>query len=138
MFNQLSQSPFWRTLLSALAGFFGYGAWAYVANMSHGSDMAWRAFFTQGGYSFVITIVLTSLMEQLFTRLRFNPAAKRYWFSTLPICLTLYLTSWGVNFAAGTPNILLTIVPGAVMSTIYVFGYVSTLKLLEKKQEAST
>ena len=138
MFNRLSQSPFWRTSLSAMAGFFGYGAWAYVANMNHGSDMAWRAFFTQGGYSFVITIVLTGLMEQLFARLRLLPANKRYWLSTLPICSALYLTSWAVNFAAGTPNIVLTIVPGAVMSTVYIFGYVSTLKLLEKKQEASS
>lgn len=138
MFNRVSQSPVLRTLLSAFAGFVGYGAWAYAANMSYGSDMAWRAFFTQGLYSFVITVVLTSLMEQLFIRLAALQPKQRFWCSVVPVCLLLYATSWTVNYAAGTPNILLTILPGAIMSTIYAFGYISTLKLLESKQKGAS
>lgn len=120
-------------MLSALVGFAAYGAWAYVANMNHGDEMATRAALTQGSYSFIITLVLTGLMEKLFAWLATCSPRQRFWLSTLPVCLLLYLSSWTVNYLAGTPNILLTILPGAIMSSVYTFSYIAALAKLSSR-----
>ena len=50
----------------------------------------------------------------------------------LVACLILYSTSWGVNAFTGTPNILLTILPGAVVSTIYTVIYIIALNKVKQ------
>ncbi|MFK7732814.1 MAG: hypothetical protein AB8B48_14435 [Pseudomonadales bacterium] len=133
MLNKILSSPGLRALGSAVAGFIGYGAWAWLANMNHGGEMALRAALTQGTYSFVITLILTGLMEWLFSRLIGWPKRRRFLGSTIPVCLLLYLSSYSVNYLAGTPNILLTILPGAILSTLYAFSYIGALAKIEKK-----
>lgn len=101
--------------------------------MNHGADMALRAALTQGSYSFVITLILTGLMEWLFSCLSDWPKHRRFYGSTIPVCLLLYFSSYSVNYLAGTPNILLTILPGAILSTLYAFSYIGALAKIEKK-----
>lgn len=96
--------------------------------MSHGQDAALRAALTQGAYSFVITMVLTSIMEVAYAKSARLSKRGRFLISTLPVCALLYVTSWYVNFLAGTPYILLTILPGAVFSTLYTFAYIKALE----------
>lgn len=120
---------------SAFAAFLGYGAWAWFANMEHGDDMAFRAALTQGTYSFIITLILTGLMECLFSRLSSWPEHSRFLGSTIPVCLVLYFSSYSVNYLAGTPNILLTILPGAILSTLYTFSYIGALAKIENKAD---
>lgn len=103
--------------------------------MNHGSEMALRAALTQGTYSFVVTLILTGLMECLFSYLSDWSQRNRFYGSTIPVCLLLYLSSYGVNYLAGTPNILLTILPGALLSTLYTFSYIGVLVNFEKKTD---
>ncbi len=92
--------------------------------------LALKAALTQGGYSFTITLSLALMVEWLFVRCKHWP------FHLVLIgtiaCSFLYLTSWGVNYIAGTPNILLTILPGAAVSTIYTIIYIVGLNKLDK------
>ena len=112
-------------MLAACCGFLGYGGWAYFANIGYGSGTALKAALTQGSYSFVVTLVLTLFMEFTY-RLSEKPWLRFNLTFTLT-CLLLYATSWGVNALAGTPKILLTILPGAVISTCYTFSYTLAL-----------
>ncbi len=95
-----------------------------------------RAALTQGSYSFAVTLILTGLMECLFARLRDWPKQRRLYGSAIPVCLLLYLSSYGVNYLAGTPNILLTILPGALISTVYSFSYIGALSKIENRSDA--
>lgn len=120
-----------RLSMSAAAAFLGYGAWAYVANASHGVQAGIQAAVTQGGYAFFVTLLMSSLLEGIYRW------AQRFHYpgltSALITCAFLYLSSWGVNFWAGTPEILWTILPGMLFGTLYTLGYVS---LLEKLSDA--
>ena len=131
--KSILSNPLIRVLVPPFLGFLGYGAWAYWVNSEFGSMMAMKAAFTQGTYSFVITLVLAVTIEWLYRCLQALP--KGHWLVAFFACLVLYSTSWGVNALAGTPNILLTILPGAAMSTIYTFVYVMTLVKLQPDPE---
>lgn len=72
-------------------------------------------------------------MEWLFGKLQDHSHRSRFWKTCVPVCIALYLSSWAVNFLAGTPNILLTILPGALLSSVYTFSYVGTLGKLRKE-----
>ena len=129
----LLRSPKARILLAAACGLIGYGGWAYIVNLDHGVSAAFKAALTQGGYSFAVTLVLTLLMESVYPLsdkpwLRFNLTC------TLT-CLMLYATSWGINALVGTPEILLTILPGAVISTVYTVSYTLALGRLNRGPE---
>ena len=122
-----------RSIVSGVAGFVVYGGWAFYANYDHGVDAAMKAAFTQGCYSFTVTLVMTLLMEALF-RLLANPTL-RFCVTFFGTCAVLYSTSWGVNVLAGTPEIFMTILPGVIIGTAYTLGY--TLSLLRMQAAKS-
>lgn len=126
----LASRPAVRLLLPPIAGFFFYGGWAYLANFGHSSTAAFKAFFTQGSYSFVITLTLALAIEGMFRWMK--KIAYRACWVTLIACLMLYSSSWTVNYIAGTPNIILTILPGAIVSTVYTILYVWTLNKVSR------
>lgn len=119
------KNPIIRLLVPPVAGFLFYGCWAFWANWDHGQMVAAKAALVQGSYSFVITLSLALLVEWLYCLLR--PLRWRAWWVGVTACLLLYSTSWGINALAGTPNILLTILPGAAFSTVYAVIYVMAL-----------
>ncbi|MFT6791432.1 MAG: hypothetical protein ACJA04_000634 [Cellvibrionaceae bacterium] len=114
-----------RILMPAVAGFLFYGGWAYLVNMEFGSMAGTRAGLTQGSYSFVVTIALSALLEWLYEHLHAKPFG--HWWAGAIVCLLLYTTSWGVNKFSGTANIFWTILPGAIISTVYVAFYSAIL-----------
>ncbi len=121
--------PIVRSVFSATAGLLGYGGWAYWVNRQEGMELAVNAALTQGGYSFVITLVLSGFMEWFYRYLgvkQVRPYCKSLMVIVVTCCL-LYSISWGVNHWAGTPMILLTILPGAIASTIYTVVYVAAI-----------
>ena len=118
-----------RSIVSGLFGFLAYGGWAFYVNYAHGLDAATKAAFTQGSYSFIVTLVMTLLMEYLF-RLLSNPGL-RFCVTFFGTCAVLYSSSWGVNVLAGTPEILMTILPGVVIGTVYTFVYTLSLARLQ-------
>jgi hypothetical protein len=128
--QSLKYSKVLRGLLAATAGFIAYGGWAYYINASHGDSAALKALFTQGIYSFTLTLITAFIMEWLF-QLSSKPAT-RFCLTFFITSLILYSTSWGINVWAGTPEILLTILPGAILGTFYTLSYTLTLFKLTK------
>ncbi|MDM3869990.1 hypothetical protein QSV34_01340 [Porticoccus sp. W117] len=118
-------SPTARILLSAVAAFVCYGGWTLFVNSDGGVMSAMSYALSYGGYSFVMTLLTTVLLEFLYRY--FAHHRKGPLVAGIITCLLLYMGAWCVNFAAGTPNILLTILPGAAFSTLFVISYLLTL-----------
>ena len=133
-FNQLLSSKKVRILLSAFVAFVGYGAWAFYANHAYIFSVSIKAALTQGSYSFVLTLSMTSVMEFLHQAL--GKVRSRLPLTILITCLFLYITSWGINKLLRTPEILMTILPGMIIGTIYTFSYGLALEKLLKKTPA--
>jgi len=115
-----------RSLISALSGFFGFGLWAYWVNSDYGHSAATKAAFTQGSYSFIVTFLNTYVIEFVYRCL----AGRRF-----RLMITVILTSslvcslsWCLNTLLGTPEVLMTILPGCIISSIYGFAYTLALK----------
>ena len=111
-----------RSLFSAAAGFVAYGSWAYWVNADHGSAVGLRAGLVQGSWSFSLTLVMTLAMEWLLTSLETTGIAALLTF--LITILVLFAGSFGVNWLAGTPEILITILPGFAVGAVYSAGYI--------------
>ena len=118
-------SPLVRSALAGVAGFLAYGSWAIYANWDHGQDIALRSGVVQGSYSFALTLVMTLVTEWLFEML------KNLTFGILilmfSVCSVLFATAYGINYLAGTPEIIMTIFPGWVIGSIYTGVYVGGL-----------
>jgi hypothetical protein len=125
LFHRLT--PFQRSLVSALFGLAGYGAWAYIANSAHEFRVALKAACVQGGYSFLLTFIMTMLIEQIYSK--FSHMAYRYGAvaTVILVCLGLYTSSWAINYIAQTPEILMTVLPGYIIGTGYTATYVYKL-----------
>ena len=120
-FAQLTASRSFRTFGPAFAGFLGYGGWGFFCNYTHGIQMGLQSGLVQGSFSFTITLIFNGVMEFVYKRLQLK-------FATIAISASALVgTSYLINFVAGTPNILATIAPGAVVGCFYIFGYVSNL-----------
>lgn len=115
-------------IVPPISGFLFYGAWAMLINFSHGSEHAIKAGLTQGSYSFCITLILALLVEGLFVRLA-NIRFKNLWVF-LAAALLLTTTSVSLNWLAGTPEILWTVLPGLMVSLVYTVVYIFTLNAL--------
>lgn len=126
---RFTNNSFTRSIVSGLLGFLAYGGWACYANYDYGLEVATKAAFTQGSYSFIVTLVMTLFMEALF-RLIANPTL-RFCVTFFGTCAVLYTTSWGVNALMGTPEIFMTILPGIIIGTAYTFGYTLSLSRLQ-------
>jgi hypothetical protein len=108
-------------LLTAFAGFLGYGAWATLVNMEHGAAASIKAGFVQGSISFVLTFAVNFMIEwlyRIFANFRYRGIL-----SVLFASLSLIVISFTINYFATTPNILLTILPGGILGSFYVYSY---------------
>lgn len=132
MLETLRRSKTLRGLLAGTAGFVIYGGWAFFINFDHGLPAALKAGATQGSYSFTLTLIMSFIMEWLF-QLSDQPKVK-FSLTFFITCLLIYSTSWSINALAGTPEIFLTILPGATFSTIYTLSYTLTLFKLQPIQ----
>ena len=122
-----------RLWIPPIAGFLFYGAWAFFINFSHGWDSAITAAFTQGGYSFTITLVLALVIEFLFQRLSNTSITalwRNVWVFIAGFSLLLF-TSVGINLLTGTPEIVWTVLPGLTVSAVYTVMYILTLNKVE-------
>ncbi|MFT6200993.1 MAG: hypothetical protein ACJATV_001650 [Granulosicoccus sp.] len=122
-----------RLWVPPIVGFLFYGAWAFFINFSHGFEHAITAGFTQGGYSFTITLVLALVVEFLFQRLGTFPAIlpwRNVWVFIAGFSLLLF-TSVGLNVLTGTPEILWTVLPGLMISSVYTVIYIVALNKVE-------
>lgn len=115
-------TPLFRSLGAGLIGFVAYGGWAWYANMAHGDAVAMRSGLVQGVYSLVLTFVTTMLTEALYARTR------QALLTVGVVSIGLSVGSWFVHMLFGTPEILMTILPGFVIGTAYTAVYVAGLR----------
>lgn len=123
-------TPLQRSLVGALFGFAFYGGWAMLVNLMHGKESAIKAGFVQGIYSFILTFVMTLLLETLFYRMK--ASLNSDWLAgaaaVFMSCTVVFTGSWLVNYWSGTPEIFRTVILGYILgglySTIYATGLV--------------
>jgi hypothetical protein len=114
-----------RGLFAGLAALVFYGGWAFFVNYDYGVDMGIRAGLVQGGYSLCLTMTSSYLMELLWVWLGEKPYGVVM--ALAVTMLLLFVTAYGINYLAGTPEILLTIGPGFLIGSIYSLLYLLNL-----------
>ena len=122
-YNRLS--PITRSVVNAFVGFFVYGCWAIGVNLMHGRESAIKAGLVQGVYSFLLTFVMTLLIESVFSVVH-QKSGRRFLAAMLTItvtCLIVFSGSWFVNYLAGTPEIFNTVILGYILGGAYSVGY---------------
>lgn len=125
-----------RSVAAGVLGFLAYGSWAFWVNMEHGTDIGARAGLVQGSWSFVLTLTMTLVMEWL---LRVTAPTGAPGVVTLVITVAcLFGGSWSVNWLAGTPDILLTILPGFLIGSGYSTAYIWAHRRLSQRRQAET
>ncbi|MFT7518564.1 MAG: hypothetical protein ACI9MC_000696 [Kiritimatiellia bacterium] len=121
----LYRHPVLRTGLMAVGALFLYGGWALFANMGHGWTAAWVAAGTQGGISFVTTLVLTGFMEWVSRR------ADRLWLKfALPFTSATSvaaIATISIHMVMGTPALWATVAAPLLIGTIYSAIYAANL-----------
>lgn len=124
-FLKLYRNPILKSLIAAIAAFIVYGGWAAYANYEFGTQYALRALFGQGGFAFTATLLLTLLAEYLYAAFGNNQAALiKAFLICVMISATLPAT---IHWLIGTPNILLSITPGFIFGSVYLFLYLRQL-----------
>jgi hypothetical protein len=122
----MSSAGLIRSLLAGLAGLVGYGGWAWYANLDHGAAIAMRSGLVQGGYSLVLTFLMTLVTEALYSNWQ-HVAGGVIWTTTV-VSAILFSSAFTIHLLVGTPEILMTITPGFFIGTIYTYFYVQGLR----------
>ena len=120
-----------RNVWPYIALAFGiYGGWALYINWSSGLWQAGKSGLAQGVYSGTNTYIYARIIESAFDRIS-HPLMKWLIPALLPNLLFLSVLS-SVHWIVGTPEILLTILPSAVVGTGYTALYTTQLHRREK------
>lgn len=128
------KSPHWRVLLAALSSALTWFAWACWANWGEGYQTLVSG-LSQGGVSFTTTFIGSFLLETGFARLGSSlPAMAATVAGVSGLSLACMLT---VHRLAGTPNMLLTILPVFSVVLIYCTSYLIGLKKFKHKNESN-
>lgn len=117
-----------RSAVAGVLAFLAYGGWAFWVNMHHSVEMGVRAGLLQGTYSLLLTFSSTLLMERLYARLQHLAAA--VWLSMLAMAVVLWTVPWIIHLLAGTPSILMTVLPGFFIGCVYSLIYLLSLRKL--------
>lgn len=118
-----------RAIIVGCGAFLLFGGWALIANRAHPvSDMA-RAALAQGSLSFVSTTFSVLLLEYLYGLGR-TPGRKLVLAAVGTPAIVL-ATMTGVHALAGTPNIVLTLLPSWISGAIFCVAYTLNLRRIE-------
>lgn len=105
------------SLWPALAAFSLYGGWALYANREAGMALAAASASLQGAMSFVVTLLL-----MLFVGMTHRRVDSRWYrivlAALLPVTVVIALMCLG-HLAIGTPRVLATVAPSAVIGTLF-------------------
>ncbi len=99
-----------------------YGSWAYFANMAHGEAVAMRGGLVQGGYSLVLTFVMSLVTEFLYAKI------DKVGVTVAVVSIILFISAFTIHMLVGTPEILMTIAPGWVIGSVYTVAYLLGLR----------
>ncbi len=121
-----------RSLAAGIAGFVVYGAWAWYVNQAHGQAVGIRAGLIQGSYSLALTLTTTLMMEYLLNLLKDIPG--QVWLTIAATSVITFSTAYAIHFVFGTPEILMTILPGFLSGTVYTVTYVVSVHRLTEAE----
>ncbi|MGK3987104.1 hypothetical protein WME99_28955 [Sorangium sp. So ce136] len=107
-------------LIGVLAGAI-YGLWAAYANWGHDLPHVARAVSAQFALSFCSTSFLTLVIELVLRRGRSLPHLIFAATGPHAAMVTLFMT---VHWLSGTPNVLKTITPSAMIGLLFCIAYV--------------
>jgi hypothetical protein len=122
---------FKRGLLPGVLAFAGYGGWAAFANVKHGARAAVAAGCTQGLMSFTVTTFMTLAMGSVFRRL--PSGGLRLLLTALGPCSLVLVLMATIHDLVGTPEILRTILPSAIVGYTYCGMYTGGLHARAKR-----
>ena len=122
-----------KRALIVLAAVLGYGGWAVYSNMldqpAAMHSVAWRAGCIQGGYAGLLTLINISILESLYRVLLQRQGITAASITTLLVStVAQYSIIIPVHLLNGTPNILLTLLPGLVIGTAFSSAYLWSLR----------
>ncbi len=116
-------------LLITLIAMLGYGLWAYFANCYSGAVenpemIATRAGIIQGAYAGALTFLNVIMLERIYKRLKDSFShAQTVGIAVVIALIGQYAVIVPVHIFNGTPNILITLLPGLVIGTIFSISY---------------
>ena len=113
-----------RAMLLATAAGAAYGAWAVLANRTHGVAVALRAGLAQCSLSFASTFLMVVILERLFGFGR--TPTRGFWLASIGTTVVSASLMATTHALAGTPRIIVTIAPlvavAAFVYTTYSWG----------------
>lgn len=101
----------------------------------HGPWASIKAALVQGSYSFLITLGMTLMLEVIYRSL----SKITGWYQTSAVisvilcCTPVFIGSWMINVAAGTPEVFRTVILGYVIGVVYSSTYVMGLLKHQRK-----
>jgi len=112
--------PYRKILMNATVAFFIYGTWAYAANTIGAEKSA----VAQGSMSFINTFILAMYLEII------HRISKNFMQLVLYVCACFAVIVGGqamIHNMVGTQHIFLTLLPGMIIGTVYMVGYLLQL-----------
>jgi hypothetical protein len=113
------------TALAALA----FGGWAFAMNLKHGLAIGLRSGGLQGASSATTTLVMSGIVEFLYAK-RAGKPLRRIVAWLVPTSLGACL-HFSIHLAAGTPEVVLTALPSALIGVVFSGTYVLGLTRAE-------
>lgn len=116
-------------LAIALLAALGYGGWAWLSNCQGDPHVALRAMLIQGSYSALLTLANVVVLESVFARL----TPQLQWRSNLAATLSAatilqYAVIVPIHWLNRTPEIVLTLLPGIVIGSIFSAIYLLAIR----------
>lgn len=99
-----------------------YGGWSAFSNWEHGMQAALLAFLVQGAFAFTSTYILGRMVATTAAKCANIQSSALQLLSVFMVGSTfLWATPTILHLIAGTPNILMAMLPGLIVGHIYLF-----------------
>lgn len=118
-------------LVSALAAGVGYGGWAAYANYDHEAHIWMMAGAIQAVYAFGATLSITHMARWTYRKYDCSIRGTIAGFAAGFILMLLIPIT--IHSLSGTPNIIMTILPGLIWGSIYLLSFLLSLHRAERR-----
>lgn len=116
----------------AVGAFIAYGGWAVYANYRHGLATSLVSALTQGIISFLVTAFMTLILEAIFYR--FAAGALRIVVTAVGAQAAVALVTFTIHYVVGTPEIIVTMTPSFIVSSIYCVVYTTGMHIRDRRR----
>ena len=120
----------------AVGAFIAYGGWAAYANHRYGLTTALVSALAQGTISFLVTAFMTLILEAIFYR--FAAGALRFVVTAIGAQVVVALVTFTVHYVVGTPEIIVTMTPSFIVSSIYSVVYTTGMHIRDRRQPVTS